>query len=269
MRPSKYTKSELYEVEHCPSRVICPIGELCSASPKEGDIPLFPRITEVNKDSLIWTNLRHENSVHFIQSGVYSCVAHFADDWEIPFGLYGKGNVVGMVELYAPESISDDYHLKVLIPGKIYTLPGNLLRQKLESMSFAEAQQVMSGCFANVSASVYAQAKILSGKSLYNRILFLLLSIRDLANRADKDHREIPLTHEEIAQLVAADRASTTRVLKKMREDGVIELGYKTVVITYDGSKMTDENIFSGTCFYTDDENIISALREPWTRLQE
>lgn len=262
MRPNKYSKSEIYEVEYCPSRSMCPIGELCSASPQKKDVMFFPKITEVDKDSLIWTNLRHENNVHFIQSGVYSCIAHFADDWEIPFALYAKGNAVGLVELYAPESISNDYHLRVLIPGKICTFPARSLRHRLESMPFAKAQQVMSCCFANVSASVYTQSKVLSGKSLYNRILVLLLSIQDLANRADKDRSVINLTHEEIAQLVAADRASTTRVLKKMREDGVIELGYKTISITYDGSGMTDESMFSGTCFYSADDDTLPALRE-------
>jgi CRP-like cAMP-binding protein len=37
------------------------------------------------------------------------------------------------------------------------------------------------------------------------------------------------LTHEEIALAVLSDRVSVTRALRKMKEAGMIELGYKTI----------------------------------------
>ena len=39
-------------------------------------------------------------------------------------------------------------------------------------------------------------------------------------------------THEEVASLVASDRASVTRALRKLKEDGLVELGYKSIRMT-------------------------------------
>lgn len=55
----------------------------------------------------------------------------------------------------------------------------------------------------------------------------VLLHLRELTSREGRELDEVQLTHEELACLIACDRASTTRALHKMEQDGVIELGYR------------------------------------------
>ena len=59
----------------------------------------------------------------------------------------------------------------------------------------------------------------------------VLLHLRELTSREGRELDEVQLTYEELACLIACDRASTTRALHKMEQDGVIELGYRCIRI--------------------------------------
>ena len=47
--------------------------------------------------------------------------------------------------------------------------------------------------------------------------------------REGRELDEVQLTHEELGCLIACDRASTTRALHKMEQEGLIELGYRCI----------------------------------------
>ena len=57
----------------------------------------------------------------------------------------------------------------------------------------------------------YAQAKTVAQPLLANRIAMVLLHLRELTSREGRELDEVQLTHEELACLIACDRASTTR----------------------------------------------------------
>lgn len=260
MRPKDYLKNEITEVEHCTSRLMCPIGDLCGVSRCSDGSPLFPTIATVEKDELIWTNLRYENRVHIIQSGVFTCMAHCESENEIPFALFGKGNIVGAVELYAPRSMSSDYHVRTLIPGKVCSVSAKALKRKMEELSPEHAQRIMCCAFASQSASAFTQSKVISSRSLYERVLTLFLHLGDLIHRSEEEGSTFAITHEEIALLVASDRVSVTRVLHKMRDEGIIKLGYKSISFFEDAINVQEMKFPAHTNFFIAETRISDLL---------
>lgn len=221
-------------IEQCAARATCPLGAICGHQENPYDKPLIPVVSEVKNGELLWTNLKRENRVHVIQSGVFVSMGYTEQDDALPFAIFGRGIAIGIAELYASEELSNTYYIRNLIPGKICSLSTSAIKRKLENYPASYGQRVLSCALVNQTSSAFTQTKIVSRQSLYNRIVMLLLHLRDLTGRTGLAQTEFAITHEEIATLISANRVSTTRVLSKMHRDGVIDLGYKSITLYMD-----------------------------------
>lgn len=224
-------QSEIQEVEQCPTRDICPLGSLCGVSRSEYGKPLFPLIRTVEKGELVWTTLRFERQVIIVRKGVFFTVGTGDREEAIPFAVMGKGNAAGLADAYTPTELSEYYHIRNLIEGEVCMLPAKAVRRKLEELPQATSHQILGCSFVSQSISSFTQTKIVSKKSLYERILTFLLYIQDMTGREEAEHTVLKITHEEIAMLIASDRASVTRVLHKMCGDGILSMGYKSITL--------------------------------------
>ena len=232
----------------CPVRNTCPLKVICGGFSGIDDIdfsaflPCFGieaskelyscSFNEVEKGKLLWTHLHSEQCVHIIQSGVFVSFGTNEQGREVPFALFGAGIVVGIAELYLPTEISDTYHVRSLLPGTVCTVSLEAIRQRLRYVSRSREQKLMVSALANQVASAFTQAKVVSRNSVYERILAVLLYLQDLVARGKSGRTILHLTHEEISSLVQSDRVSVTRALHKLKEDGYIELNYKSITIT-------------------------------------
>lgn len=235
----EYLKSEATEIKHCTAREVCPIGSLCSTQAEGSEKPLYPIISSFEKNELFWTNMRYENRVYIVKSGVLACVAHVKDR-EIPFALFGRGIAIGLGELYAPSRISDDYHMRPLVPGKLCSVSLKALRKRLEQMPKEYGMRLVCCDLTNQSASSFSQMKIVTRKATYERIVELLFCLRDLTKRGGAEQSTFDLTHEEVALIISSDRVSVTRALRKMKEEGAISLGYKSITAHFDKMDRND-----------------------------
>lgn len=262
MRLDDYLKGEAADIENCTVRRLCPFGAVCGVCGSADQPALFPTVLEVGKGELLWTDLRFEPRVFVIRQGAFTCFAHADQDKEVPIALYGAGIAVGMAELYVSQQGKDvpmsvQYFLRAMIDGRVCSLPASLVKGALECARPAYAQTVITCVLSNQFCSAYTMTKIVAHQSLYDRIVSLLLSFREIANRGSrKDIGSFCITHEEISQIIASDRVSTTRVLHKIRDDGLIELGYKSITLLdkiFDNTGLVEESL---TEFYTIDEFI-------------
>lgn len=188
---------------------------------------------EVGKGEMLWTDLRNERRVFVVRSGIFVCMAHRGnEEREVPFALFGRAQTIGMAELYVTRSISQDYHLKALTNGSICSIPVKPLRRKIEAMPHAFSQVVLACTLTNQAAASFAQSSVATHSVLRDRVLALLLRLRNLAYAEGTCERSFALTHEDISLLVASDRVSVTRVLHRLRDEGYVELGYKSVSLT-------------------------------------
>lgn len=233
MSGTKRLISERIVIEHCPARGKCPIGMLCTlGSSQEDDHPLFPLQLEVGKGEMLWTDLRYEQRVFIVRDGVFACIAHVDPyEREVPVALFGQGIAAGTAELYTEKRFADDYHLKAIVDGSVCSLPAKPLRKKMEMFHPAFPQTVLACALTNQAAATYMQVKIMSMPLLHDRILSLLLRLTSLAKEEGAADGAFALTHEDIASLVASDRVSVTRMLHRLRDEGLVELGYKSVAL--------------------------------------
>lgn len=224
-------KCEALAIKHCPTRDMCPIGSLCGTVRKEGHAPLFPTIIDVKPGDMVWADLRFEQKGFFFKSGVYACVVADEQEQEMPFGLFGCGIGFGIAELYTPREASSSYYLRALTSGSICSIPIKTLRYHLENIPQKLSHQILSSSYLNLISSSHTQQKILSKKLLTDRVTMLLIYLRYLAARENRDLSTISLTHSDIAFLVMSDRVSVTRTLHALEQKGLVSLGYKSLMI--------------------------------------
>lgn len=231
MRMHEFLKGEAVAVENCPMRSRCPIGSVCMAGKGQGDHPLFPTIVEVAQGDLLWTDLRSEQRVFILRSGVYSCVAHVGSAFEIPFALYGSGAAIGLAELYIPRTTADTYHLRTLVSGTVCAVLAKPLRRHLEELPDPLPQQILSRSLVDMSTAALVQSMVVSKPLLHDRTTLLIAVLHELAARGGSSVEALHITHDEIARIVASDRASVTRLLNKLEQQGVVELGYRSITL--------------------------------------
>ena len=242
-------ETEIQEIEQCPMREVCPLGLLCGVSRKGRGKPLFPLVRAVDKGEMIWTTLRFESQVVVVREGVFVSIGTGEQQEGVPSALLGKGNAVGLAEAYVPSEVSEYYHIRNLIKGEICILPAKAVRRKLEELPQTTSHRIICCSFISQSISSFTQTKIVSKKSLYERILALLLYLQDMTGRQERGHETLEVTHEEISMLVASDRASVTRVLHKMSDDGILSIGYKSITLHNENLARHREEHDSHICF--------------------
>lgn len=258
MRLDDYLKGEAVEVEHCKVRKLCPFGEVCGMTRSAGGTPLFPTMLDVEKGEMLWTDMRFEQRVFVIKSGVFICMAQETKEGELPYAIYGSGIAIGAMELYVPREISASYYLRALLPGRVCSLPLDAVKRSLDATGPERAQMVVNGALLNQSRAMFSQVKVVARQSLRDRIILQLLTIYDVASRGGKEMRTLKITHEELAYLVGSDRVSVTRVLDTLRDEGYISLGYVSITINDSLLELEEVNEEARATFYTlGDEGMI------------
>lgn len=243
MKLDDYMKGMKVDVANCKVRGVCPLGKFCGSKVGDRGTTLTPSVIQIKKNDILWTDLHFDPRVLIIRKGVFSCMVHAdRDKEEVPLALYGAGIAVGVGELYAPAAVpsrasggqevvpmSSTYYLRSLFDGEVCSLPAGVVRQVLESQPPRVVNQILSCVLTNQFCSATAMMKVVSHQSLQDRLIALLLFFKEMASRSGNEVNTFHVTHEELSHLVASDRVSTTRALHRIRDLGLIEIGYKAI----------------------------------------
>lgn len=249
MRIEECRKAEQSAVDHCPARMNCPFAPLCgtglpnaggrgaadetdltaAAGPSCATGGLFPTCVDLKPGDLVWVDFRYEQRACAIQSGILSCMANVDCDDEVPFALYGSGSTAGVSEMYIAREVSNEYYLRALTPARLCSFPAKAVRRALENAPAPFPQRFLSCALTNMSAAAFTQHKITLRTPLADRILMFLLYLRELAAREGRILPSVPLTHGDLATLIAAERTATTRALNRLAEEGYVRLGYREI----------------------------------------
>lgn len=232
MRLRDFQRSEESAVNFCPTRNRCPIGSLCGLQDNEGGGRLMPTVVEYQQGDLLWTDLHYDRHVFILREGVLSCRAHLDPEGEAPLAIYGAGSPLGLADLYIGSEDINTYHLHAVVAGSICSLPPSLLKMRLETLDYETRQKMWAWTLYNQGVGTLIQSMISSRPLLVNRVTLLLIGLQTVAERSGKPCETIYLTHEEISQLVLSDRASVSRTLRALEEEGVVSLGYRSIRLT-------------------------------------
>lgn len=231
MKLEECRRGEETAVKHCAARNLCPLGTLCTGEAIDGETPLFPTILELEAGELLWVDFRFEQRMFVIQSGIFSCISNLEKGREVPLALLGSGHTAGLAELYISREIASTYYLRALTSGRVCSFPAKALRRHLEALPSAAVSNLVSRTLINLSSASYAQIKMLSKPLASERITMVLARLKELSSQEGRDLTQVKLTHSDIATLISSDRVSVTRALHKMEEDGLVELGYRSLQI--------------------------------------
>lgn len=245
MRLDEFQKAEAADIFHCPNRALCPVGMVCGRESKPGKV-LFPAVVPFEAKNLLWTDFRFDQHVFIVRDGVLTSMAHLHQEGEVPFALFGAGIGIGIADLYIPREEANTYHMKGLIPGHICSLSNRALRRNLEELSSDIPLKMMATSLYNQAGASLIQSILSSQPLLGDRVAMLIIALVVLAQRGKRRGRQINLTHGDIAELVHADRAAVTRILRQLEIDGFVERGYRTIIAQPSLFKAYEEWV--GTC---------------------
>lgn len=233
MRREDYLKNEMIAIEHCATRGICPFGDICGAEAGKDSPVITPAVADIPKDGLIWVNLRNEHRVIAIKAGLFVTVAVDGDEEEV-FSIYGPGYCGGLAELYLDDDVCSTYYLKALTDCTVCSFPASAVRHRLESLAPAESNRLISCAVTNWTAASFELLKLYSRMRKNERVALLLKCLREQSGRLGDPLSTIKLSHDEIAFLLRSDRASVTRALHALEDEGLVTLGYKTITLCDD-----------------------------------
>lgn len=222
----------------CAAERFCPFRTFCDLYASEETDPLHPSFYKLDKGEIFVTNPSLKNRVLVFQTGAYMSMGELNSGEEIPFAIFGQGITAGLVELYTPQTVSDTYHMRTLLPGTVCSVPATALKSKMETLSQSFSHKILCSAFTNVSTAAFTLSALKAQSFNNSRVIGLLLYLRDLSRHKESKTTTFEITHEEIALIIAANRMAVSRILKKMQEDGLIEYSYKSITLT---EKMINE----------------------------
>lgn len=229
MRIDEYVNHLSNRAKHCPLRARCPLAFLCAS--RESGRWTLPSIEAVERDDMMWTDLSSRPKVYVVRSGLLLSTVYANDNSEIPYGLFGPGFLTGIMEPYSPLIASNFYYFRSIVPGEVCSFDSAEVTRWLNPRSVVEVESLTTAIMLNQTTANYGQMLTLAHRSAHEKVASVLVRV---ANRLSQDPSfdgSVPVSHADIALIASVERATASRELKKLSEEGLIELGYRLIVL--------------------------------------
>lgn len=228
MRISDYTNRARLEALHCPLRELCPFAFLCGTQADNGKYVL-PSFSSFSAGDMIWTDLGSRRQVYVVRQGLLLNKVYANDAGEVPQAIFGPGMVAGLPELWLPYVASDFYFFSVLVPGQLCTFDGEYVRSCIDGLEVSEAQRVSMRVMTSITTDIYGQILTRSHRRVREKVVSALLRMAGPLSRQPDFDGGIAVTHDDVAFLAGAERATVSKELKGLAREGFIELGYRQI----------------------------------------
>ncbi|MBQ9954350.1 MAG: Crp/Fnr family transcriptional regulator [Eggerthellaceae bacterium] len=212
----------------CPISFKCHLADLCLAKQKAG-APIN-KIIRVGRGDFLYRDHTDRKNTYVILNGLMAMSAIDKKGGKVTMGIFGRGNALGETEPFA-RNYRAEYLLTAYTECDLCKIPAStIIRATEENPRFALKLIDSTNFNYNI---MNRQIWMLSTMSLKERIHRLFLNIAWLCPRTDKGFL-VELTHDDIARLVCSERTSVTHALKKLEQEGCIELRYRAVMLSPD-----------------------------------
>ena len=207
----------------------CPFSDFCHTSRSE-NYGFYPEMHDMDKGEYKWSYNTSSGVVTIVESGLLASLILLTEEGdEVPYGIFSKGVINGLVELHEETSqLELTYTLRAISKARVCIIPrsavNNLMQQHPKLY-----KETMSLAFTRIAAASAAMCTMLSRKRVYDKLEVLLMILDNLAAQDESLSYNLKLTHEDIAFLVSSDRVSVTRTLAKMQNEGLVNTGYRRV----------------------------------------
>jgi CRP-like cAMP-binding protein len=204
---------------------------MLEALPKEDlmKIDEMAPMSTLKKNTLIQTPDTFREGLFFIKEGKLRLFKVNADGKQFTLGILGKGNVFGEIDSFSLGTRD------IFIETLEETLLCSLGKEQFEKF-LADRPQLALKLLKILSERLKERDEMLEQLALGDvreRVLHLLIKLSGQFGVKDGDYHKIdlPLTHQELANMIGATRESVSVVLREFAKDDIIRTGRMSIHI--------------------------------------
>ncbi|GEM_PF-3298317 len=184
------------------------------------------------KGEVIMSEFETAKGVYFIHSGIVKLTKQDEHGNELIVCVKKKGDIFAEACLFNYGETTYPATGTMLKEGEVYFLKTDDLEQELLLSPELAVQMIryMSESLRDLT-SVMRDIALLD---VYTKTVKTLVRLADKfgANRCNKMFIELPITVQEFSTLVGTSRESVSRVFSRLRNDGLIDIKDKQIIIT-------------------------------------
>ncbi|OMD41833.1 Crp/Fnr family transcriptional regulator [Paenibacillus odorifer] len=198
------------------------------------------RITVVPKNTYIQTPTTFSEGLFFVKKGKVRLYRLNSDGKQFTSDILSEGNVFG--EMNVISFGTRDHYIEAMEECHICTIDPVRFEEFVATRPrfLMSLMQVLSDRIKSMSQL----SQNLAIGNLHDKILCVLLKLSDQLGVKNKDNLyriDVPLSHQEIANLIGASREAVTVALQELVKAEVIQTGFRTVYVHRD--KILERNI--------------------------
>ncbi|MCF6095198.1 Crp/Fnr family transcriptional regulator [Microaerobacter geothermalis] len=210
---------------------------LLEALPMEDlmEIDRMAPMSTLRKNTLIQTPETFREGLYFIKEGKLRLYKINAEGKQFTLGILGKGNVFGEIDSFSMGT--KDIYIETMDDTILCSLGKEQFEQFL-----AERPQLALKFLKMLSERLKERDELLEQLALgdiRDRVLHLLIKLSEQFGLAVGEFYKIdlPITHQELANMIGATRESVTVVLNQLVKEDVIRTGRMSIQVRLDKAK--------------------------------
>ncbi|AIQ36305.1 cAMP-binding protein [Paenibacillus sp. FSL R5-0345] len=198
------------------------------------------RITVVPKNTYIQTPTTFSEGLFFVKKGKVRLYRLNSDGKQFTSDILSEGNVFG--EMNVISFGTRDHYIEAMEECHICTIDSVRFEEFVATRPrfLMSLMQVLSDRIKSMSQL----SQNLAIGNLHDKILCVLLKLSDQLGVKNEDNLfriDVPLSHQEIANLIGASREAVTVALQELVKAEVIQTGFRTIYVHRD--KILERNI--------------------------
>lgn len=198
------------------------------------------RITVVPKNTYIQTPTTFSKGLFFVKKGKVRLYRLNADGKQFTSDILTEGNVFG--EMNVISFGTKDHYIEAMEECHICTIDPVRFEEFVATRPrfLMSLMQVLSDRIKSMSQLT----QNLAIGNLHDKILCVLLKLSDQLGVKSEDNYykiNVPLSHQEIANLIGASREAVTVALQELVKAEVLQTGFRTIRIHHD--KILERNL--------------------------
>ncbi|MBY3621551.1 Crp/Fnr family transcriptional regulator [Acinetobacter sp. CUI P1] len=198
------------------------------------------RITVVPKNTYIQTPTTFSEGLFFVKKGKVRLYQLNVEGKQFTSDILSEGNVFGEMNMISFGT--KDHYIEAMEECNICTIDPARFEEFVATRPrfLMSLMQVLSDRIKSMSQL----SQNLAIGNLHDKILCVLLKLSDQLGVKDEDDYfkiNVPLSHQEIANLIGASREAVTVALQELVKAEVLQTGFRTILIHRD--KVLERNL--------------------------
>jgi len=179
-------------------------------------------------------------ALYLLKRGRVRIYKLYPDGRELTLAILGDGNVFGVTELAAQDSL--DIYAEAMDDVLLCTMR----RADVESLlrRHPEVAMRLIGLLSQRVHALEALVASLAHEDVRRRLLRLLLELSEDFGVADGEFTrvDVALSHEELATMVGSTRETVTATLSRLAQEGIVRTGRRAIALDRQAAQRALEN---------------------------